>query len=132
MSGRDIIVIGTSAGGSEALTPLIRLLPPALPAALFVVQHMSPESYGDVLLHRLSQTNTFPCTMAVDGEPFRRGHLYIAPPDCHLLLKTCHLLVTKGARENRYRPAIDPLFRSAAVAHGPRVIGVVLSGLLDD
>jgi two-component system, chemotaxis family, protein-glutamate methylesterase/glutaminase len=130
--GRNIVVIGTSAGGSEALTKLISLLPSTFPASLFIVQHMSAESSGAVLLHRLRRINTFTCSMAVDRERFRQGHLYIAPPDCHLLLKAHHVLVAKGARENRYRPAIDPLFRSAAVAHGPRVIGVILSGLLDD
>jgi two-component system, chemotaxis family, protein-glutamate methylesterase/glutaminase len=130
--GRDIIVIGASAGGSEALTRLIALLPPALPAAIFIVQHMPAEGLGDVLVHRLQEANSFDCTLAKDRERFRRGHLYIAPPDFHLLLKVRHLLVAKGARENRYRPAIDPLFRSAAVAHGPRVIGVILSGQLDD
>jgi two-component system chemotaxis response regulator CheB len=132
MPGRDIIVIGTSAGGSEALTRLIGLLPPTLPAAIFIVQHMPAEGTGDVLVQRLRQANRFPCTLAKDQEQFRRGHVYIAPPDYHLLLKARHLLIAKGARENRYRPAIDPLFRSAAVAHGPRVIGVILSGQLDD
>jgi two-component system, chemotaxis family, protein-glutamate methylesterase/glutaminase len=130
--GRDIIVVGTSAGGSEALTKLIGLLPSNLPATIFIVQHMPADSVGDVLVARLQQANRFPCTLAKDQERFRRGHLYIAPPDCHLLLKTHHVLVAKGARENRYRPAIDPLFRSAAVSHGPRVIGVILSGQLDD
>jgi two-component system, chemotaxis family, protein-glutamate methylesterase/glutaminase len=132
MSGRDIIVIGTSAGGSEALTQLMGLLPPNLPASIFIVQHVAAESIGDVLVQRLQQANRLSCTLAKDRERFRRGHVYIAPPDCHLLLKTQHVLVAKGARENRYRPAIDPLFRSAAVAHGPRVIGVILSGQLDD
>src|SRR5688500_17015275 len=118
--GRDIIVVGTSAGGSEALTKLIGLLPSNLPATIFIVQHMAADSVGDVLVARLQQANRFPCTLAKDQERFRRGHLYIAPPDCHLLLKPRHVLVAKGARENRYRPAIDPLFRSAAVAHGSR------------
>jgi two-component system chemotaxis response regulator CheB len=132
IKGRDIIVVGTSAGGLEALSELIAHLPPDLPASLFVVQHMPPQHSGGVLVERLQEMQKFTCTLAKDGERFVRGRIYIAPPDCHLLLKGRHLLVSKGARENRYRPAIDPLFRSAAIAHGPRVIGVILTGLLDD
>jgi two-component system chemotaxis response regulator CheB len=130
--GRDIIAIGTSAGGLEALDTLIGQLPPDLPATIFVVQHLSPESSGSALLKVLGKYKTFDCKLAADGESFEKGRIYIAPPDHHLLVKKSTLLVTKGARENRYRPAIDPLFRSAAVTHGPRVIGIVLTGMLDD
>jgi two-component system, chemotaxis family, protein-glutamate methylesterase/glutaminase len=131
-TGRDIIVIGTSAGGLEALDALVGQLPTNLPAAIFVVQHMAPENTGEALLHRLRKYRAFKCAIAIDGQEFRQGQVYIARPDYHLLVKRMHILVTKGARENRYRPGIDPLFRSAAAAYGPRVIGVVLTGLLDD
>jgi two-component system chemotaxis response regulator CheB len=130
--GRNIIVIGTSAGGLEALDQIIGQLPSDLPASILIVQHMAPEDTGAALLHRLGRHKAFNCKLAEDGEVFEPGRIYIAPPDYHLLVKKNRLLVTKGARENRYRPAVDPLFRSAAVTHGPRVIGVVLTGMLDD
>jgi two-component system chemotaxis response regulator CheB len=130
--GRDILVIGTSAGGMETLDQLIGHLPAGLPASLFIVQHMHPEHSPTELLYKLNQRKTFPCKLAEDGDPFEQGKIYLAPPDAHLLVKETFLLVRRGARENRYRPAVDPLFRSAAVAHGPRVIGVVLTGMLDD
>lgn len=130
--GRDIIVIGTSAGGLEALDELIGQLPTDLPASIFIVQHMAPEGTGQALLHRLRRHKAFACELAGNGESFRKGRIYVAPPDNHLLIKKNKVLVTKGARENRSRPGIDPLFRSAAVAHGARVIGVVLTGMLDD
>lgn len=130
--GRDIIVIGASAGGLEALGEVIGRLPAGLPASIFIVQHMPPESIGEAMLSRLGRCKSFNTKLAEDGEPFKRGRIYVAPPDSHLLLGKTKLRVTKGARENRYRPAIDPLFRSAAVAHGPRVIGVILTGMLDD
>ncbi len=130
--GHPIVVIGTSAGGLEALDRVIGGLPPDLPASIFIVQHMAPESDAGVLVDRLSRHKNFDCRLARNGETFRQGRLYVAPADYHLLVKKGTLLVTKGARENRYRPAIDPLFRSAAVAHGSGVIGVVLTGLLDD
>lgn len=130
--GHNIVVIGTSAGGLDVLDTVIGQLPARFPASLFIVQHMAPENTGDALVQRLSRHKTFSCKLAVDGEAFKNGAIYIAPPDCHLLVKARTMLVTKGARENRYRPGIDPLFRSAAVTHGPRVIGVVLTGMLDD
>ena len=132
VNGRDIIVVGTSAGGLGALTELVRSLRSDLPASIFIVQHLSPQSSGEVLVEQLKTMKKFKCALAKNGQRFVQGSIYVAPPDCHLLLKERHLLVSKGARENRYRPAIDPLFRSAAVAHGSRVIGVVLTGLLDD
>jgi two-component system chemotaxis response regulator CheB len=130
--GRSIVVIGTSAGGLEALDQLIGQLPTDLPASIFIVQHMDPHHSGEPLLRRLSRHQAFHPKLAEDGDHFEPGHIYIAPPDNHLLLKKNQLLVTKGARENRNRPGIDPLFRSAAFAHGSRVIGVMLTGMLDD
>ncbi|MEO6463023.1 MAG: chemotaxis protein CheB [Candidatus Eisenbacteria bacterium] len=132
VKGRNIIVVGTSAGGLEALDQLVRPLPADIPAAIFIVQHLGPEVSGDALLLRLGRHKTLPCKLASNGEIFRSGRIYIAPPDNHLLIKGKHLLVTKGARENRNRPGIDPMFRSAAVTHGPHVIGVILTGMLDD
>ena len=129
---RKIVVVGTSAGGLEALDQLVGQLPTDLPASLFLVQHMAAHNSGEPLLRRLSRHQAFRPKLAKDKERFKPGRIYIAPPDSHLLLKKDHMLVAKGARENRYRPAIDPLFRSAAVAYGARVIGVVLTGMLDD
>jgi len=130
--GRNIIVLGTSAGGLEALDQLVGQLPTDLPASIFIVQHMAAHNSGEPLLRRLNRHKAFQPKLAEDGDRFRPGRIYIAPPDNHLLVKKDKMLVTKGARENRHRPAIDPLFRSAAVAHGARVIGVVLTGMLDD
>jgi two-component system, chemotaxis family, protein-glutamate methylesterase/glutaminase len=132
MPGHNIIVIGTSAGGLAALDALIGQLHAGMRASLFVVQHMAAESNGDALLHQLRKHEAFTCKLAEGGESFKQGTIYIAPPDHHMLVKDRTVLVTKGARENRSRPAIDPLFRSAAVTHGSRVIGVLLTGMLDD
>lgn len=130
--GRNIVVIGTSAGGLEALDELVRGLPTDLPASVFIVQHMAPHNSGEPLLRRLSRHQAFQPRLAKNGERIKPGRIYIAPPNSHLLVKATKMLVTKGAAENRHRPAIDPLFRSAAVAHGARVIGIVLTGMLDD
>ncbi len=130
--GHDIIVMGTSAGGLETLDEVIGQLPAGLPASILIVQHLGPDNTGDALLSRLGKHQAYPCKLASDGEFFERGRIYIAPADHHLLVKKKTLLVTKGARENRYRPSVDPLFRSAAVTHGPGVIGVILTGMLDD
>jgi two-component system chemotaxis response regulator CheB len=131
-TGHDIVVVGTSAGGLDALDKLIGQLPTDLAASIFIVQHMAPENSGVALTRRLSRHAAFQAKLAVEGERFTRGRIYIAPPDNHLLLTKDRLMVRKGARENRSRPGIDPLFRSAAVAHGSRVIGVLLTGALDD
>jgi two-component system, chemotaxis family, protein-glutamate methylesterase/glutaminase len=130
--GRNVIVLGTSAGRLEALDQLVSQLPTDLPASIFIVQHMEAHNSGEPLLRRLNRHKAFQPKLAEDGDRLRPGRIYIAPPDSHLLVKKDKMLVTKGARENRHRPAIDPLFRSAAVAHGARVIGVVLTGMLDD
>ncbi len=131
MPGHDIIVIGTSAGGVEALRELVSGLPPDLAAAIFVVMHVAATS-DSVLPKILSRSGPLPASHAVDGEAIEQGRIYVAPPDHHLLVERGRVRVTYGPKENRMRPAADPLFRSAALAYGPRVVGVVLTGALDD
>jgi two-component system chemotaxis response regulator CheB len=131
MLKRDIIVIGTSAGGIEALTRLLRELPQDLAASVFIVCHIYPHSPG-VLPRIISRDTRLPVANAVDREPINPGRVYVAPPDHHLLIEHGFVRLSQGPRENRFRPAVDPLFRSAAYAYGPRVIGVVLTGALDD
>ena len=127
----DIIVIGASAGGVTALQRIIGALPHDLPAAVFAVLHISAESKG-LLAPLLARQSAVPVETAVDGQPIRRGHVLIAPPDRHLTLDKDSVRVTLGPPQNRHRPSVDVLFRSAAIQHGPRVIGVVLTGFLYD
>lgn len=131
MAGHDIIVIGASTGGVEAVSTLVRSLPKDLPAALFVVIHI-PAQATSVLPTILERSGRLPAKHAVDGEQIRLGQIYVAPPDFHLLVERGHVRVIRGPKENRNRPAVDPLFRSAARAYGPRVVGVVLTGALND
>lgn len=132
MNRRDIIVVGTSSGGIDALKKLAAGLPRDLKAAVFVVLHVAPYSLG-ILPEILEREGPLPVTNASDMGQIEQGHIYVAPPDQHLLLDSSgHMRVTRGPRENRFRPAIDPLFRSAAHAFGPRVVGVILTGWLDD
>ena len=128
---REIVVIGASAGGIEALSALLALLPADFPAAILVVVHISADSPG-VLPSILARAGVLPVETAKDGVAILPGRVYVAPPDRHLLLEPGSIRVTRGPKENRFRPAIDPLFRSAAQAYGEQVIGVVLSGSLDD
>jgi two-component system chemotaxis response regulator CheB len=129
--GRDIIAIGASAGGFEAVLALLRDLPDDLPAAVFVVIHVGPESAG-FLPQILNHRTRFAASHAIDGQRIERGHIYCAPPDHHLMISDHSVCVMHGPKENGFRPAIDALFRSAAASYGGRVIGVVLSGALDD
>jgi two-component system chemotaxis response regulator CheB len=132
MAARDIIVVGTSSGGVEALTRLVRGLPAGFPASVFVVCHFPPGGRS-VLPEILSRAGPLLATHAADGDPFQPGHIYVAPPDYHLMLAPGgRTRLTRDARENHARPAIDPLFRSAARHYGPRVIGVILTGALHD
>lgn len=128
---RNIIVIGASAGGIEALSELLALLPAELGAAIFVVVHVAADSPG-MLPTILGRAGALPAETAKDGAAIQPGHIYVAPADRHLLLEQGYIRTTRGPKENRFRPAIDPLFRTAAQAYGPRVIGIVLSGALDD
>jgi two-component system, chemotaxis family, protein-glutamate methylesterase/glutaminase len=130
--GHDIIVVGASAGGLEALDDLIGQFPADFAASIFIVKHMAPETSGEALTRRLSRHKAIDVRLAKEGERITPGRVYVAPADNHLLLKAGTVLVRRGARENRNRPGVDPLFRSAAVAYGARVIGIVLTGMLDD
>jgi two-component system chemotaxis response regulator CheB len=123
----DIIVIGASAGGVEALQDLVGGLPPAFPAALFVVLHL-PATAHSVLPAILARAGPLPALQPVDGTAIRLGQIVVAPPNQHLELSPGRVRLTHAPRENRVRPAADVLFRSAARAYGARVIGVVLSG----
>lgn len=128
-----VVVIGTSAGGLIALKKLISQLQKDFPLPILVVQHISADATGNVLLNALNDLGNLSCEHAKDGQKLQAAHLYLAPSDHHLMIdEDQKILVTKGAQENRSRPAIDPLFRSAAVAFGNGVIGILLTGYLDD
>ncbi|MEZ0266483.1 MAG: chemotaxis protein CheB [Phycisphaerae bacterium] len=131
-AGRDAIVIGASAGGVEAVISLARALPPDLPAAVLVVIHTSPGAPGYLPL-LIDRAGPLPAGYAQEGAPALPGRIYVAPPDRQLLVGPGgRMHVWRGPKENGFRPAVDSLFRTAARAYGPRAIGVVLSGYLDD
>jgi two-component system chemotaxis response regulator CheB len=115
----------------KALLRLVASLPSRLSAAVFVVIHVSAR-HGSTLPQLIRRDCRLPAVHAVDYEVIRRGRIYVARPDFHLLLKSGYMRVVQGPKENRFRPAIDPLFRTAAAEYGERVVGVILSGLLDD
>jgi two-component system chemotaxis response regulator CheB len=131
MAKRNIIVFGGSSGSFEAFKKIAAGLPKDLDASIFIVWHMSPD-VGGILPHVLNRVGPIHASEARDGELVETNRIYVARPDHHLLLENSHVRVTRGPKENRFRPAVDPLFRSAAYAHGPRVIGVITSGALDD
>src|SRR5437588_11068380 len=131
MPGHDIIVVGASAGGVEALVTLARSLQRNLQAAVFVVLHIPAQS-PSLLPEILGRAGPLKAVQATDDMQIEQGHIYVAPPDHHMLMELGKVRVVRGPKENRHRPAVDPLFRSAALAYGPRVIGVILTGALDD
>ena len=131
MFGRDIIVIGASAGGVDAIPKLVGSLPADLPASVFVVLHI-PAQGRDLMPQIIRRNTLLSVAHGVDGESVRRGHIYVAPPDHHLQIDGTRVRLSRGPRENFHRPSIDALFRSAAESYGPRVVGVVLTGNLDD
>ena len=127
----DIIVIGASAGGLGALSEVVAGLPADLPASIFVTLHV-PSHSKSMLPRILTRKGALLALNPEDGEVIKQGRIYVAPPDLHMLIKRGRIRVVHGPRENGSRPAIDPLFRTAARAYGKRVIGIVLSGALDD
>lgn len=128
---RNIIAIGTSSGGIPALKELTAGLPADLPASIFIVLHMLPTS-ASVLPEILGKRSALPVAFAKNNEPIRAQQIYVAPPDYHLLVERGHVHVVSGPREHFSRPGINPLFRSVAESYGDRVIGVILTGQLDD
>lgn len=126
----DLIVVGASMGGVEALMGLVEQFPKDLPAAVCIVLHISA-GHRSVLPELLSRAGPLLAVHPKDGEPLTKGRIYVAPNDRHLLVEQGRVRVVKGPRENNHRPAVDPLFRSAALAYGPRVVGVVLTGAMD-
>src|SRR5579872_1493141 len=131
MPNKDIHVVGASLGGVEALKRLLGGLPGDLPATICIVLHTAPTSRG-LLPEVLQRASALPVVSPNDDTPIERGRVYVARPDHHLLIMGDRLRVVRGPKENRHRPAVDPLFRSAAWSLGPRVVGVVLTGMLDD
>ena len=131
LNNRDIIVIGGSSGATAPLRSILGSLPADLPAAVFVVLHIPARSIG-ILRTVASAAGRLPVHPAEDNMPIVPGNIYLAVPDHHLILAKGRMKLGRGPRENMARPAIDPLFRSAAASYGPRVIGVILSGLLSD
>ena len=128
---RDVVVIGASAGGIPPLLTVIEHLPDDFGAAVLIVVHL-PAMSKSRLPQLLQRVTNLPVVMAEHGQPLEMGRIYVAPPDQHLLVREGTVELSHGPRENHTRPAVDPLFRSAARAHGERVIGVVLSGTLYD
>lgn len=125
------VVIGGSAGSLEPLTTIVGLLPPSLNACVLIVIHTGSESVG-VLPRVLARRSALPVTFAGDLDPITPRRIYVARPDCHLIVTADGLRVVHGPREHGFRPAVDPLFRTAGREMGPRAIGVILSGALGD
>ena len=127
-----IVVIGASAGGLNALIELVHHLETGMDTAYCVVLHLSRKGVGDFVVHRVKQYTSMSCSLVTDGEPIESDHIYVAKPNQHMLVKDDKFLLGAGPEENRWRPSINVLFRSAAVAYSTHAIGIILSGLLDD
>ena len=131
MDPKFIVVIGASAGGISALNHVLHQMPANGPAAFFVTLHMASRS--ESILHRiLSKTSGLHARQAANGQRIESGHIYVAPPDSHLLIEKGCILLSRGPRDNWLRPAINPMFRTAAEAYGSKVIGIILSGMIVD
>jgi two-component system chemotaxis response regulator CheB len=129
---KSIIVIGASAGGLPAISEVLQKIPENLDAAIFIVLHLSRNSIGSIIVQHLQKHTSFTCKLAEDAEVIEAKHIYIAPPDFHTLLIPGFVRVIKGPHENRWRPSIDVLFRSAAASYNAKVTGIILTGFLDD
>jgi two-component system chemotaxis response regulator CheB len=125
------VCIGASAGGLNAVTELVSQLAPDLNAAVFVVLHFSREALGQILVDRIQRHSRLHCTIARDGDPITPGIVYVAAPDSHLLIKDS-IILGHGPAENRFRPSIDILFKSAAAYYNSYAVGIVLTGMLND
>lgn len=131
MPGKDIIVIGASAGGIDPIRTILRGLPAGFTGSLFIVVHSSPNS--PAVLHAIfDNAGPLPAVTVENDDRIMPGRVYVACPDRHLIIEPGKICLTRGPKENRFRPAVDPLFRSAAQTYGPRVVGIILSGGLDD
>ena len=131
MANIDVIAIGASAGGVGSLQRVVEHIPAGFPATILIALHL-PDGIRSMLPEILTRAGNLPATHAVNGEVAQPGHIYVAPAGFHLTVNRSRMVVHRGAREHGVRPAIDPLFRSVAVAYGARAVGIVLSGLLDD
>lgn len=131
-SPKFVIVVGTSAGGMNALSEFVAQLKTGMDAAVFIVMHLSRTSISDFLMLRLQPHTQLQCEIATEGASIKKDHIYVASPNLHLLVKKGNIILGRGPEENRWRPSIDVLFRSAAVAYSTRAIGVILTGLLND
>ena len=128
--GQPVVVIGASAGGIQALLELVRQIPASSDLSIFIVVHIGTSR--SMLAELLTRAGNLPASQGVDGEEIEPGHIYVAPPDFHMLIRDERIELSHGPREHHTRPAVDPLFRSAARAYGARVTGVILSGALSD
>jgi two-component system, chemotaxis family, protein-glutamate methylesterase/glutaminase len=131
-SPKYIVVIGASAGGLDALAEMVRHLQKGLDVAYCIVLHLSRKGIGDYVVHRLMQATSMPCSLAINSSSIKKDHIYIARPNQHLLVKDSKFILGGGPEENRFRPSIDVLFRSAAAYYSSNSIGIILSGMLDD
>lgn len=129
---RNVIVIGASAGGIPAINTVLGGLPEKINAAVIVVLHVSIKSNSQHIANSFQRNSSLSCSVAANEVPLQKGHLYVAPPEHQLMLKDHKLHLTRGPHENKYRPSIDVLFRSAAVHFGHRAIGIILTGLFED
>jgi two-component system chemotaxis response regulator CheB len=131
-TGFYVVCIGASAGGLNAVNELVSQLPPQLNAAVFIVLHLSKTAMGEILLDKIKRQTGLRCMLAADGMEIKPGYVYLARPDHHMLIKENRITLGNGPPENRFRPSIDVLFRSAAAGYGERTIGIVLTGYLSD
>jgi two-component system chemotaxis response regulator CheB len=129
---KNVILIGASAGGFKAIFQMVEKIPANIPAAIFVVMHLGKQSMPEIIAQQVQKVTKFTCSIPTNGEEIKAGHLYVAPKDSHMLITKDVIHITKGPHENRWRPSIDVLFRSAAAAYDSKVIGIVLSGMMDD
>ncbi|WP_373552932.1 chemotaxis protein CheB [Haliscomenobacter sp.] len=127
-----IVVIGASAGGLDALAEMARTFQNGLDVAYCIVLHLSRKGIGDFVVHRLNQVTSLDCSLALNGAVIKKDNIYVARPNQHMLIKDNKFILGGGPEENRFRPSIDVLFRSAAVAYSSNAIGIILSGMLDD